>query len=74
MSPIQIIEVKHPKKGSAGFNSTKITISGNDSYAGAIVIARALNEIYAALSKDNQIMYACTPDVISMVDTTTGEI
>ena len=38
------------------------------------MVARAQNEIYAALNNDdkNMKMYACTPDSISMVDPTTG--
>jgi hypothetical protein len=38
------------------------------------VVARAQNEVYAALNNDdkNVKMYACTPDSISMVDPTTG--
>ena len=39
-----------------------------------MVTVRAQNEIYAALSKKGDKMYACTPDVISMVDPKTGEI
>lgn len=38
------------------------------------MVARAQNEVYAALNNDdkNVKMYACTPDSISMVDPTTG--
>ena len=38
------------------------------------MVARAQNEIYAALNNDdkNAKMYGCTPDSISMVDPTTG--
>lgn len=51
-----------------------IKIAGIDNYAGHIVVARAQNEIYAALNNDekNAKMYACTPDIISMVNPTTG--
>ena len=64
------------KKKSPGFNSKCITVAGSDDYAGHIVIARALNEIYAVLSNDvtKKKMYACTPDIISMVDPKTGKI
>ena len=57
-----------------GFNCVGIIIAGIDEYAGHIVVARAQNEIYAALSNDdkNVKMYACAPDIISMVDPITG--
>ena len=75
---LQIIETKTPKKkkGQAGFNYTHITIAGHNNYAGNIVIARAQNEIYAVLNNDltNKKMYACAPDIISMVDPITGKL
>ena len=36
------------------------------------MVARALNEMYAVLSRNNDEMYACAPDTISMVDPQTG--
>ena len=53
-----------------------IIIAGVDKYAGHIVVARAQNEVYAALSNSDKSvkMYACAPDIISMVDPITGMI
>ena len=73
-SNFQILELEKPKNKEPGFHSVYIKIAGIDKYAGHIVVARAQNEIYAALNNDdkNAKMYGCTPDSISMVDPTTG--
>lgn len=71
---VQVVSVD--RSTSAGFTTVVSVVEGLDKFAGHLVRIKAKNENYIAESVDAKgteiDTLACTPDLISVVDSNTG--
>ena len=76
---LQVLSVKDSPE--PGFNELLVVVEGLEDYAGAQIMIRTKNENYIAWvpkgsgtkPEDGDVVLACTPDLICVINSDTGE-